>query len=121
MDNPSYMEVCSGMTGHAEVVRIEYDPDLITFDRLLDIFWRCHDPTSLNQQGLDFGTQYRSIIFTYDSYQREVAIASKFAQGASGRFRSPIVTEIAAAQVFYPAEEHHQQYFEKRGWRRCCN
>lgn len=112
--NPTYEEVCSGTTGHAEVVRVEFDPDVVTYDALLDVFWQIHDPTTMNRQGPDIGTQYRSAIFYLDEEQAAAARASKDAQDKSGRFRDPIVTEITAASDYWMAEDYHQQYFEKQ-------
>lgn len=109
VDNPSYREVCSGNTGHAEVVQIHYDPDVIGFEELLDWLWRSHDPTTLNRQGADTGTQYRSAVFYHNDTQRTIAEASKDA--AQAHFDAPIVTEITEAGTFYPAEEDHQDYF----------
>ncbi|MDX1608962.1 MAG: peptide-methionine (S)-S-oxide reductase MsrA [Halofilum sp. (in: g-proteobacteria)] len=115
VENPSYRQVCSGDTGHAEAVRVEYDPDRIGYEQLLDTFWDCHDPTQLNRQGPDVGSQYRSAIFYLDEAQREAAERSKNEQAWSGRHRGPIVTEITPAGTFYRAEEYHQRYFEKNG------
>jgi peptide-methionine (S)-S-oxide reductase len=112
---PSYESVCSGLTGHAEVVEVTFDPAKISFDRLLDVFWEIHDPTTRNRQGPDFGTQYRSAIFCTTPDQLAAALASKAALEAGGRFKRPIVTEIARAGAFYPAEDYHQRYLEKRG------
>lgn len=112
--NPTYEEVCSGTTGHAEVVRVEFDPDVVTYDSLLDVFWQIHDPTTMNRQGPDIGTQYRSAIFYLDEEQAAAARASKDAQDKSGRFRDPIVTEVTAASDYWLAEDYHQQYFEKQ-------
>lgn len=117
---PSYHAVCEGETGHAEAIRIEYDPKTVTYDDLLELFWNMHDPTTVNRQGPDIGTQYRSVIFCHTEEQREKALASKNAQDASGKYPRPIVTEVVDAQTFYPAEEYHQRYLEKRG-RRFCN
>jgi len=108
--NPTYREVCSGTTGHAEVVEITFDADIISFSELLDIFWVIHDPTTLNYQGADRGTQYRSVIFYQNEEQKEQAIAS--ARAVQEQFRDPIVTELSPAPTFYPAEEYHQNYFE---------
>jgi len=116
---PSYKEVCTGRTGHAEVVFIEYDPEVISYDDLLKIFWEVHDPTSLNRQGPDIGHQYRSVIFYYSDGQKEKAGASKEALRGSGKYGSNIVTEIVPAMDFFMAEEYHQQYLEKRGLSRC--
>jgi peptide-methionine (S)-S-oxide reductase len=115
MKNPTYHDVCTGETGHAEVVQVEYDPSQVSYDSLLDVFWNCHNPTTRNRQGPDIGTQYRSAIFFYTPEQEAAARASKTKLQQSGRWREPIVTEIAPAMEFYPAEEYHQRYFEKRG------
>lgn len=115
-DHPTYQEVCTGRTGHAEAVEIIYDPAVVTYQELLDIFWSIHDPTQLNRQGPDLGTNYRSAIFTHSGEQQRLAEESKEQLQASGRFGSrPIVTEIVPAGTFWPAEEYHQQYFEKQG------
>src|SRR5687768_11248280 len=113
--NPTYKDVCTDETGHAEVVLVEYDPQLASYQQLLDVFWNCHNPTTLNRQGPDVGTQYRSAIFFYTPEQEAVARASKEKLEQSGRWRVPIVTEITPASDFYPAEEYHQRYLEKRG------
>jgi peptide-methionine (S)-S-oxide reductase len=113
--NPSYHDVCTGKTGHAEVVRVEYDPSQVDYEALLDVFWDCHNPTTRNRQGPDVGTQYRSAIFFYTPEQEAAAKASKKKLEQSGRWREPIVTEISPATEFYPAEEYHQRYLEKRG------
>ena len=113
-DTPSYEQVCSGMTGHAEVVEVDYDDRQVSYDELLAVFWDCHDPTTLNRQGPDVGTQYRSAIFTYDDGQAEAARASKAAADASGHFSAPIVTKVEPAGPFWRAEEYHQQYIAKR-------
>ncbi|MBX7168967.1 MAG: peptide-methionine (S)-S-oxide reductase MsrA [Pirellulales bacterium] len=118
-ENPTYEQVCSDRTGHAEVVHVEFDPDRVGFDELLEVFWKNHDPTTLNRQGPDFGSQYRSAVFYYDEQQREAAEASKARWQASGAYRRPIVTEISPARPFYRAEEYHQQYLEKRGRTSC--
>jgi peptide-methionine (S)-S-oxide reductase len=117
--NPTYKDVCTGRTGHAEVVQVEYDPDEVTYERLLEVFWENHDPTTLNRQGPDVGTQYRSAIFYHTPEQKAAAEASKARLDASGNFRKPIVTEITAASTFYPAEDYHQRYLEKRGLASC--
>jgi peptide-methionine (S)-S-oxide reductase len=117
--NPTYHDVCSGRTGHAEVVEVDYDPERVSFAKLLDVFWSSHDPTTPNRQGPDVGTQYRSAIFTHDEEQRAEATASRTAQDASGRFRRPIVTEITPASTFYRGEEYHQRYLEKHGRAGC--
>ena len=111
LENPTYQQVCSGNTGHAEVTQITYDPEVISFDDLLYVFWRVHDPTTLNRQGADVGTQYRSIILYHDEAQREAAERSKAETDASGLYRSPIVTEIVPLTLFYEAEGYHQDYF----------
>ena len=117
--NPSYKEVCSDATGHAEVVQVEYDPAEVTYDRLLGVFWVSHDPTQLNRQGPDVGAQYRSVILFHTPEQEAAARESKAALEASGRFRRPIVTEILPAPEFWLAEDYHQQYLEKRGLSHC--
>ncbi len=119
LPNPTYEDVCTGRTGHAEVVEVTYDPARVSYDDLLNVFWANHDPTTLNRQGPDRGTQYRSAIFYHDEEQRAVATASKERWDRSGRFRTPIVTEIAAASPFYRAEDYHQRYLEKRGLASC--
>jgi peptide-methionine (S)-S-oxide reductase len=111
--NPTYEEVSAGKTGHAEAVQVVYDPKRITYERLLEVFWRNIDPVTPNAQFCDHGPQYRSGIFTHDATQRRLAEASKRALEASGRFKAPIVTEIVAAETFYPAEEYHQDYYKK--------
>ena len=117
--NPSYKEVCSDATGHAEVVQVEYDPAEVSYDRLLGVFWVSHDPTQLNRQGPDVGAQYRSVIFFHTPEQEAAARESKAALDSSGRFRRPIVTEILPAPEFWLAEDYHQQYLEKRGLSHC--
>lgn len=117
--NPSYKDVCTDQTGHAEVVQVEYDTQKVTYDKLLDVFWNSHDPTQVNRQGPDFGTQYRTVIFFHTPDQELAARASKEKLDASGRFRRPIATAIEPAQTFYRAEEYHQQYLAKRGLRHC--
>jgi peptide-methionine (S)-S-oxide reductase len=119
LENPSYHDVCTGRTGHAEVVQVDYDPSRITYDDLLTVFWENHDPTTLNRQGPDIGTQYRSAIFYHDDEQKDAAIKSKEERERSGRYRKPIVTEITPATEFYMAEDYHQQYLEKRGLSSC--
>jgi peptide-methionine (S)-S-oxide reductase len=118
--NPTYKQVCSDRTGHAEAVLVEYDPSKVTYERLLDVFWEVHDPTQLNRQGWDVGSQYRSAIFVHDAAQEAAAKASRERLAASGRFRRPIVTEVAPAGEFHMAEDYHQQYFEKRGMAPAC-
>ena len=114
-ENPSYEEVCSDRTGHAEVVQVTYDPDKVTYRALLDLFWKMHDPTTLNRQGPDVGTQYRSAIFYNSPEQQREALASKAELEAAGTYKRPIVTQIEPAKPFYRAEEYHQRYFEKHG------
>ena len=109
--NPTYKQICTGQTGHAEVVKVEFDPAKLTLEKVLAVFWKAHDPTTLNRQGADIGTQYRSAIFYHDDADKTVAEKSMQAAGKSGEFRSPIVTEIARAGTFYKAEEYHQNYF----------
>jgi peptide-methionine (S)-S-oxide reductase len=116
-DNPTYRDVCSHGTGHAEVVRVEFDPSLVSYDQLLSIFWEEHDPTQLNRQGPDFGDQYRSVIFTNSDEQREQALASL--EKERPKHRRPIVTQIVPAEPFWPAEDYHQQYLAKRGQSSC--
>jgi peptide-methionine (S)-S-oxide reductase len=115
LENPSYENVCSGDTGHAEVVHVEYDPELVSYEELLRVFWNGHDPTTPNRQGPDVGSQYRSAIFFYTPEQEAAARASKEMLQASDKFKDPIVTEIASASAFYRAEEYHQSYLEKVG------
>lgn len=117
--NPTYKEVCTDRTGHAEVVEVDYDPSKVAYEDLLRIFWENHDPTTLNRQGPDFGTQYRSVIFFHTPEQEASAKASKDLLQKSGRFRKPIVTEISPAQEFYRAEDYHQRYLEKNGLVHC--
>ena len=112
---PSYRTVCSGKTGHAEVVQVEYDPARVSFEQLLEVFWQIHDPTTLNRQGPDFGTQYRSIIFYSDEHERKAAEESKRRLDESGKLSRPVVTQIVPAAEFYRAEEYHQRYYERMG------
>lgn len=119
LPNPTYEQVCTDRTGHAEVVQLEYDPQRVSYEQLLEVFWRMHDPTTLNRQGPDVGTQYRSVIFFHTPEQEAAARASKARADASGRYSRPIVTEITPAGEFYRAEEYHQRYFEKRGGGYC--
>jgi peptide-methionine (S)-S-oxide reductase len=119
LENPTYKDVCSGETGHAEVVQVEFDPARVSYDQLLDVFWSSHNPTTKNRQGPDWGTQYRSAIFYHSDEQRVTAEKSKQKWDASGKFGRPIVTEITSASAFYPAEEYHQRYLEKRGLASC--
>lgn len=119
MENPSYEDVCTGLTGHAEAVEIIYDPSKVTYEELLDLFWNIHDPTTLNRQGPDIGSQYRSAIYYHNNEQEKAARLSKEKLEKSGRFLNDIVTEITAASTFYKAEDYHQQYFEKTGRKSC--
>lgn len=119
LKNPTYHDVCTGKTGHAEVVQLEYDPSQVSYDELLNVFWSLHDPTTLNRQGPDVGTQYRSAIFFHNAEQEAVAKASKEKLQNSGRYKRDIVTEMTPASEFYRAEEYHQQYIEKRGQASC--
>jgi peptide-methionine (S)-S-oxide reductase len=117
VSSPSYEEVCSGETGHAEAVEVEFDEKKVSYDGLLDAFWRLHDPTTMNRQGPDVGTQYRSAIFHHNEEQKKAALASK--NNHAKEFTKPIVTEITVAKEFYPAEEYHQRYLEKHGLAAC--
>lgn len=119
VEDPTYKQVCTDLTGHAEVVQVEYDPARVSYEQLLELFWANHDPTQLNRQGPDIGTQYRSVIFYHTPEQQAAAAASKQQLEASGRFRRPIATQIVPAETFYRAEEYHQQYLAKRGLRGC--
>lgn len=119
LPNPTYEDVCTGRTGHAEVVEVTYDPSKVGYDDLLTVFWTSHDPTTLNRQGPDRGTQYRSAIFYHNADQKTAATASKERWNGSGRFSGPIVTEITPASPFYRAEEYHQRYLEKQGLASC--
>lgn len=114
VENPTYQEVCTGKTGHAEAVEITFDPKVISYEDLLELFWAIHDPTTLNQQGPDIGTQYRSAIFYHDEAQYRLALLSKETIEKSGKIKGPVVTEIKEATAFYPAEEYHQCYLEKK-------
>ena len=118
-DDPTYKEVCTDLTGHAEAVQVVYDPAVVNYRELLDVFWDNHDPTQLNRQGPDVGSQYRSVIFVHDPEQEQVARDSKAEREAAGRYRRPIVTEIVPAAPFHRAEDYHQQYLEKRGQASC--
>jgi peptide-methionine (S)-S-oxide reductase len=117
--NPTYEDVCTDETGHAEVVQVTFDADQVDYETLLNVFWKCHDPTQVNRQGPDEGTQYRSAIFYHNEEQKHVAEASKANLEKSGRYRAAIATEITPAQAFYPAEDYHQRYLEKRGLASC--
>lgn len=117
--DPDYRAVCNGDTGHAEAVEVEFDPAQVSFAQLLDIFWENHDPTTLNRQGPDLGTQYRSAVYYHNDAQKAEAMASKERRQASGKHRKPIVTEITPASAFFRAEEYHQRYLAKRGMPGC--
>ena len=117
LERPTYEDVCSHTTGHAEVVEVTYDPERVSYEELLNVFWREHDPTQLNRQGWDVGDQYRSAVFFHDEEQRATAEASAGREQAS--HRRPIVTQIVPAETFWPAEDYHQQYLEKRGQSSC--
>jgi peptide-methionine (S)-S-oxide reductase len=116
-DQPSYQEVCTGTTGHAEAVEVTFDPERVSYEQLVDRFWQLHDPTQVNRQGPDFGTQYRTAIFTHSPEQARIAAASK--ERAQARLSKPIATEITDASTFWPGEEYHQRYLEKRGLATC--
>ena len=115
LKNPTYEDVCRGNTGHAEAVEVTYDPEKVSYEKLLEVFWNNHNPTTLDQQGPDVGSQYRSVIFYYDNEQQVLAEQSKQVLMQSGKWPRPIVTEIVPAETFYQAEEYHQRYFEKLG------
>ncbi len=119
LENPTYRDVCTGTTGHTEVVEVQFDPSKVSYEQLLDVFWKIHDPTTPNRQGPDVGTQYRSAIFYHDEGQRAAAESSRGRLEASGRFHRPIVTEITPASPFYRAEEYHQKYLQKQGRSHC--
>ena len=119
--NPSYEQVCTGITGHAEAIQIEYNPKIISFEKILDIFWHTHDPTTLNRQGHDVGTQYRSAIFYHDENQKDIAEKSKKEIEKEGVFKNPIVTEIIPFSNFYPAEDYHKEYYENNRNAPYCN
>lgn len=118
--NPAYSEVCNGTTGHAEVARITYDKSKLAFDELLEVFWKTHDPTTLNYQGNDHGTQYRSVVFYHNEEQKKLAEKYKTEINASGAYPNPIVTEISPAKEFYKAEDYHQNYFNQNGQEQYC-
>ena len=118
-ENPTYEDVCSHNTGHAEVVQVEFDPAVVSYDHLLDVFWSNHNPTTLNRQGPDVGDQYRSVIFYHSPEQKAAAETAKARLEKSGRFKHPIVTYIQPAPAFYRAEDYHQRYLEKRGLSHC--
>ena len=117
--NPSYQEVCTDTTGHAEVVQVTFDPEKVSYDQLLNVFWTIHDPTQVNRQGPDYGAQYRTAIFFHSPEQEAAAKKSKQALEASGKLRRPAATDITAAGPFWRAEEYHQRYLEKRGAASC--
>jgi peptide-methionine (S)-S-oxide reductase len=119
LKNPTYQDVCTDRTGHAEVVEVEYDPFKVSYDELLKVFWANHDPTTLNRQGPDIGTQYRSVIFFHTPQQEAAAKAAKERLQASGKYKRPVVTEIVPAADFWRAEDYHQLYLEKRGLAHC--
>ncbi len=119
-ENPSYEEVCSGATGHAEAIQITFDPTIISYDKILDVFWHLHDPTALNQQGNDIGTQYRSAIFYHSEKQKEIAGKIKKKIEESGMYKNPIVTEIVPFANFYKAENYHQNYYDKNKFAPYC-
>ncbi len=119
LDNPTYKDVCTDRTGHAEVVQVTFDPAKLKYEQLLDAFWQLHDPTQFNRQGPDYGKQYRSVIFFHSPEQERAARESKQRLDASGRFSKKIVTEISPAQTFWRAEDYHQRYLEKRGLAQC--
>ena len=115
LQHPTYEDVCTGRTSHAETVLVEYDPSKVSYAEILQVFWRCHDPTTLDRQGPDAGTQYRSVIFYYTEQQKNEALASQRKLEKAGVYNRPIVTEVVPATTFYKAEDYHQRYLEKRG------
>jgi peptide-methionine (S)-S-oxide reductase len=117
--NPTYKDVCTDETGHAEVVQVTFDPAQVSYEQLLDVFWKVHDPTQINRQGPDFGTQYRTAIFVHSPEQEAIATKSREALESSGKLKRPIATEITPASTFYRAEEYHQKYLQKRGVASC--
>ena len=119
LENPTYKDVCTGATGHAEVVQVDFEPQRVSYDALLAVFWQCHDPTTLNRQGPDIGSQYRSVIFCHGVEQQSGAVASKDKLDQSGRYTRAVVTQIDPFGTFYRAEDYHQQYLEKRGQASC--
>lgn len=119
VDSPTYERVCTDTTGHAEVVQVTFDPAKAPYERLLDVFWECHDPTQLNRQGPDVGRQYRSAVFVHDEAQNVAVLESREKLAASGRYDRPIATEVVPAATFWRAEDYHQQYLEKRGLGSC--
>ena len=121
VEDPDYQQVCSGQTNHAEVVEVTFDPEKVSYETLLETFWNCHNPTQVNRQGPDIGTQYRSVIFTIGPAQEQAARSSRDALEASGKWSAPIATKIEEAGTFWPAEDYHQRYFEKRGIKPTCH
>jgi peptide-methionine (S)-S-oxide reductase len=119
LEKPTYKDVCTDETGHAEVVQVTFDPQKLNYSQLLDVFWKIHDPTQVNRQGPDFGKQYRTVIFFHSRDQEEIARKSKQALESCGKFRHPIATEISPVKTFWRAEEYHQRYLEKRGAESC--
>jgi peptide-methionine (S)-S-oxide reductase len=117
--NPTYQQVCTDKTGHAEVVDVTFDPSQVSYEELLDVFWSLHDPTQLNRQGPDMGSQYRSVIFYYNEEQRKTAEESKMRLQASGKYKRDVVTEIVPAQTFYIAEQYHQKYYKRHSMDSC--
>ena len=120
IENPTYQDVCTGLTQHAEVIQLSFDPVAVSYEEILDVFWLSHDPTTLNRQGPDVGSQYRSAIFYHSERQREIAEISKSSAQNSGIFRGPIVTEITAAKPFFPAEEYHQEFYQRNREHQYC-
>jgi len=121
VENPDYEQVCSGTTGHAEVAQLTFDPKIITYEQLLEVFWHVHDPTTLNRQGADVGTQYRSVIFYHDAAQRQLAEASRQATDETGLWANPIITEISPLKKFFPAEDFHQNYYKNNAGQGYCS
>jgi len=119
VDQPTYEMVCTDTTGHAEAVEVEFDPKVVSYEKLVELFWTLHDPTTIDRQGPDVGTQYRSAIFTHSPQQLATALDSKEALALSKKFKTPVVTQIVPAVTFYPAEEYHQRYLEKQGIKHC--
>lgn len=121
LENPTYRAVCGGRTGHAEVVQVTFDPDVVNYRQLLNVFFENHDPTTLNSQGPDFGEQYRSVVFYHSPEQKTLAEEEKAARDSSGDYRGPVVTAVEPAATFFPAEDYHQRYFEKQGIQHSCH
>lgn len=121
VENPTYEQVCTGTTGHAEVVQVTYDPDVVSYDELLEVFWNTHDPTTLNRQGNDVGTQYRSAVFYHNDDQKELAEAYKQKLGEGNIWPDPIVTEVVPLNNYFPAEDYHDDYFNKNGGQPYCS